>query len=488
MFPINRCPTLCVVLLVLHFLGDAEAATAKTSCLLQTSETRLQTNHSDSTMLDPQSWPVVELVNFLGNEDDHRFQAGQHPEFKTPGTNLMIQWAFAICIALAGSWTLFQEAQVASSQDQGGKKRDALWDVTRSALMVLIINYHLAYYVAIYHLEVTGGLDLEVGDYWYTGFYMPAFFMVSGMFSKRRGDSYWSNILVNNVINACLFAPIYAPVFSPYVKNLWFLWALAVYRALLQPALAACHGHLGQWMGAGAGLLVAVVLNYAVTAIPPWWFVILSFSQNDMMRIGFHAFFFVVGFAMDVATVRRILQHKITLALSLLHISFLVWVCYGTYFQSEHLRMKLFVEDIPEDFMPFSYPLGWTFTVAQRTLASLSFIALLVPLVDAESSCMRFLCQMFALSGKRTLYCYCLQFIFIHRLGMKSLQMMIDSQFQKYMPMPFYMIPHQCLQVLFMFSLCSPLAERAFHFMVSPEWVLDCFRAGTKALPAPPTK
>jgi len=481
MFPINRCPTLCVVLLVLHFLGDADAATAKASCLLQASETRLQTNHSDATMLDPQSWPVVELVNFFGNKSDPRFQAG-HPGLKNPGTNLMIQWAFAIGIVLAGSRTLFQEAQVASSQDQGGKKRDALWDVTRSALMVLIINFHLLYYQGY-----TNGI-MDWDKAWYPGFYMPAFFMISGMFSKRRGDGYWSNILVNNVINACLFGAIYAPVFSPKVQCLWFLWALAVYRALLQPALAACHGHLGQWMGAGAGLLVAVVLNYAVTAIPLWWFAVLHLDQTSMLRIGFHAIFFAVGFAMDAATVRRILQHKITLALSLLHISFLVWVCYGTYFQSKDLRMKLFQEDIPEDFMPFSYPLGWTLTVAQRTLASLSFIALLVPLVDAESSCMRFLCQMFALSGKRSLYGYCLQFIFIERLGMTSLQMMIDAQLQKYMPMPFYMFPHQCLQVLFMFSLCSPLAERAFHFMVSPEWVLDCFRAGTKALPAPPTE
>jgi len=202
MFPINRCPSLCVVLLVLHFLGDVEAATAKTSCLLQASETRLQTNHSDSTMLDPQSWPVVELVNFLGNRNDSRFQAG-HPEFKPPGTNLMIKWAFAICIVFAGSRTLFQEAQGASSQDQGGKKRDALWDVTKSALMVLIINLHL-------------NIDYPLN--WYPGFFMPAFFMVSGMFSKRRGDSYWSNILVNNVINACLFAPIYAPS-----MNQWFL-------------------------------------------------------------------------------------------------------------------------------------------------------------------------------------------------------------------------------------------------------------------------
>jgi len=273
MFPINRCPTLCVVLLVLHFLGDADAATAKASCLLQASETRLQTNHSDATMLDPQSWPVVELVNFFGNKSDPRFQAG-HPGLKNPGTNLMIQWAFAIGIVLAGSRTLFQEAQVASSQDQGGKKRDALWDVTRSALMVLIINFHLLYYQGY-----NGIMDWDKA--WYPGFYMPAFFMISGMFSKRRGDGYWSNILVNNVINACLFGAIYAPVFSPKVQCLWFLWALAVYRALLQPALAACHGHLGQWMGAGAGLLVAVVLNYAVTAIPLWWFAVLHLDQTS---------------------------------------------------------------------------------------------------------------------------------------------------------------------------------------------------------------
>jgi len=460
-----------------------EAATAaKTSCLLQAAETRLQTNHSDATMLDPQNSTLVEFVNFMGNKSDQRFKP-TFPKWHAPdgpGEALMIRWAFAIAIVLAGSRTLFQEAQAAGSQVQGGKKRDALWDVTRSALMVLIINFHLQYYQVYY--------GPAVGDNWFPGFYMPAFFLISGMFSKRRGDSYWSNILVNNVFNACLFAPIYAPLFSPCVGSLWFLWALAVYRALLQPVLAECVGHLGQWIGAGACLLVAVVFNYAVTAIPLWCVAVLQFDQNDLLRIGFHAIFFAIGFAMDAATMRRILQHKITLALSLLHISFLAWVSYGTYFQSKDLRMKLFSEDIPEDFMPLFQPLGWTLTVAQRTLASLSFIALLVPLVDAESSYMRFLCQLFALSGKRTLYGYCLQFICIERLGMTSLQMMIDLQFQEYMPMPFYMLPHQLLQVLFMFSLCSPLAERAFHFMVSPEWVLDCFR-GTKASPpASPTK
>eukprot|EP00930_Biecheleria_cincta_P034853 TRINITY_DN24023_c2_g1_i3.p1 TRINITY_DN24023_c2_g1~~TRINITY_DN24023_c2_g1_i3.p1 ORF type:complete len:426 (-),score=55.14 TRINITY_DN24023_c2_g1_i3:27-1304(-) len=414
----------------------------------------------------------------MGNKDDGRWQA-RYPDPSTPGDTLKIKWAFAIAIVLAGSWTLFQEAQAASSQEKGGKKRDALWDVTRSALMVLIINYHLDYY-GIYYMT-------PLQDNWYPGFFMPAYFVISGMFSKRRGDNYWSGILVNNVFNACLFAPIYAPVFSPCVKNLWFLWALAAYRALLQPLLAACHGHFGRCVGTGAGLLVAVVFNYAVMAMPVWWFAVLQFAPDDLMRIGFHAIFFAIGFAMDVAAVRRILQQKITLVLSFLHMSILVWVCYGTYVQSEDVRAQLFRENIPEDFMPLSYPREWMLTVAQRTLASLSFAALLVPLADAESSCMRFLCQMFALSGKRTLYGYCLQFLFIERLSMTALQRGMDAQLRNYLPMPLYMCPHQCLQVLFTFSLCSPLAERAFHFMVTPEWVLDCV-GGIKELFAPPTK
>jgi len=253
---------------------------------------------------------------------------------------------------------------------------------------------------------------------------------------------------------------------------------------LLQPLLAMCHGHLGQFLGAGAGLLVAVAFDYALTAIPSWCFAVLSFDHSHQERIGFHAVFFTIGFALDVKTVRQILQQKITLAVSLLYMGFQIWLCFGPYLLSQDMRGKLFQEDLPTDFMPFSYPLGWTLVVAERTFAALCFMALCAPLADAQSSCMRLLRQICVLSGRRTLYAYCLNFFFIEMLAMHQLQDRIDTQMLQYLPRPYNMCPHQCMQVLFTFSLCSPLTERVFHFMVAPQWALDCF-AGTKSASSP---
>lgn len=374
-------------------------------------------------------------------------------------------WLIVGALVVAGSWSLCREA-LDGMAETGSKKRDALWDVTKSILMFLVINGHVVMYEDAEHE------CMIAPDGWYYGFYMPAFFIMCGLFSKRRGEGYWTNILVNNVLNALLFTPLYAPQHSPCVGTLWFLWALAAHRGLLQPLLSACNDHLGRHAGTCAGFLIAMVIDAACRTVHSSLLEdVLYIGEPEQNRTTFYGIFFAVGFAIDAAALRELLQRKAVLALGLVHTTLLLWAFANL--SHNWYGISGFVVDTPPNFSGLRDPLHWTAAVAHRALAALLFIALLVPLADAENWCLRFICKLFSLSGKRTLYAYCLQFVFIERLAVRPLQDRMDELMLHYLPYPYNMCPHWIFQLLILFTLTSPLAEGAFHFFVSPQWVVE---------------
>lgn len=374
-------------------------------------------------------------------------------------------WLILGVLVVVGCWSLFREAFDDMAETGGAKKRDPLWDITKSILMLFVINGHLVMY------ELADKLSCQTPDMWYYGFCMPAFFVICGLFSKKRGEGYWTNILVNNVLNALLFTPLYAPVHSTCVHTLWFLWALAAHRSLLQPLLSGCNEHLGRSAGNCAGLLITMVIDAMGRNLHPWFLdETVFFGQMEQNRTTFYATCFAVGFAIDAAALRAFLQRKVVLVLGLIHTGFLIWAC--AHLDHDWYGYNAFTDGIPE-LSSFQDALKCTMAVGHRTLAALLFIPLLVPLADTENSCLRFICKLFTLSGKRSLYAYCLQFAVMERLAVFTLQERIDEFMLLFVPYPYSLCPHWILQLLILFMLTSPLAERAFSFLVSPQWVVQ---------------
>jgi len=178
-------------------------------------------------------------------------------------------------------------------------------------------------------------------------------------------------------------------------------------------------------------------------------------------KIPLHAFFYVLGLSLDYDSFRQTISRAPCVALSLVfmfvHRFYLVSFSWVT------------TEGFSDN------PLKW-FQLLYCSLISIAFISCLTPLADRAQGLLLQAAEVMADLGSRSLYAYCLHML------MRFL--ITDDVFAGLAEAlgPVGSLPRSAVMVLFLVSLCSPLAERCFSWLVSPQWAVDLCSSMAKAI------
>eukprot|EP00930_Biecheleria_cincta_P101711 TRINITY_DN93367_c0_g1_i1.p1 TRINITY_DN93367_c0_g1~~TRINITY_DN93367_c0_g1_i1.p1 ORF type:complete len:540 (-),score=48.71 TRINITY_DN93367_c0_g1_i1:10-1629(-) len=393
--------------------------------------------------------------------------------------NFLLSTLVLGCFIVAAWWTIIREAVWQAEPDSG--QRDRLWDIAKFGLIWCVLNYHMTAYYS---------------QKWYDSFMMPAFMIMSGLVQSRGGDVFvekrMTRLLRDNVLNNYLFALVLAAIQATnYDGTLWFLWALVVYRLVINPIVKCfifCFGdRAGSLLGvATVGLIVWMSTRLSsgplVLASDPSFIRVLSAIMHlhiGVVWIFEHAVFYVLGLVLSCDSVRGLISKPFAATTAFAYIAVQVYVdladptlfgikC-GTIFpHGESLKRTNSCLEFAAD-------------VALRSLSALAFIACCAPIADVDESCwfhsLRLaISRIAAKCGSRTLYGYylhqLLRFAIASNFG--RLQNVMSPKTNEYLPV--------FLQGLFIAALCSPLSERCFDWLVSPQWLVNLACESTSAV------
>jgi fucose 4-O-acetylase-like acetyltransferase len=384
--------------------------------------------------------------------------------------------AFAACLgcfAAAAWWTVIREATGVAKRSPFVDERDRLWDIAKFGLIWCVLNYHMK-----------AGL---FNGRWYDSFMMPAFMIMNGLqqspcgvvFAHKRWKRMFRDCIVNNYMFALVLTAIHQ---TSYDGTLWFLWALPVYRLIINPMMKGLILGLGDYIGSLVGVSCVGVLVWMVTWLPsepmvaatdPLLIRVISASMH--LRIGVtwifeHAVFYALGLALNCNYVRCVLSKPLVVISALCYMAFNIYVALAEDLTVFGVRCG--------DFFPRGESLmrdadGFTFAadVLWRSLSAFAFIACCVPVADAWGA--HWICQLHQLSkiaarcGSRTLYGYYLHQLLRFATG-PSFGRLRDATSR-------HVHPHASLamQGLLIGALCSPLSETCFSWLVSPQWMVD---------------
>eukprot|EP00930_Biecheleria_cincta_P083683 TRINITY_DN73211_c0_g1_i1.p1 TRINITY_DN73211_c0_g1~~TRINITY_DN73211_c0_g1_i1.p1 ORF type:complete len:467 (+),score=36.26 TRINITY_DN73211_c0_g1_i1:62-1462(+) len=405
--------------------------------------------------------------NVTATQDDQHFgTCWQFSSVVTEATSAPVQMACGIFIAgftVFSLFSIFWHADTPNCNPEG-RKRDTLWDIVKFGLLVLVTDWHFAK-TGIFH--ESSGLGARS---WYAGFFMPGFFIVSGLFHSGTAYSYNSikRLIRDNVLNAIILT-LFFPV------TLWFLPALAVYRLTLTPML--------QWLQAFMGDRMACVSLLLLTGLAYWrgslvlqntLFKAIGCEPNHSNHYLPYAVFYVLGLTIDRDYLRSCLLRKAVLVLALAFQGCLIVFCYGGYriFALSRLQDSV-LSSVFKEGVPLDEPVALSFLhLCLRAFGALSFMACCAQLVDSRWPSVE---RIIAGIGSRTLYGYCLQMIV---QKMRVFDPWIVGNISQSVGRLFGVL----LDVLLVASLCSPLSERLFHWAISPQWIVDGVERASKGV------
>jgi len=340
-------------------------------------------------------------------------------------------------------------------QTESAQDRDKLWDIAKLILMFCVIDLHT---------------QSAFANATYEFFLMPSFLMMSGLLQqKSRGGALEAaavkRVFRDNILNNLLIFLVATTggMLDKEDCTLWFLWALALYRLLIFPVFSKVKeiaGHIGVVV-----LLCAFAVSYRLTdpASLKWKSLANCLLLNSFIgfKIPLHAFFYVLGLSLDYDSFRQTISRAPCVALSLVfmfvHRFYLVSFSWVT------------TEGFSDN------PLKW-FQLLYCSLISIAFISCLTPLADRAQGLLLQAAEVMADLGSRSLYAYCLHML------MRFL--ITDDVFAGLAEAlgPVGSLPRSAVMVLFLVSLCSPLAERCFSWLVSPQWAVDLCSSVAKAI------
>lgn len=358
----------------------------------------------------------------------------------------VLAYASALVFLGLAWWSICDEACCMLKDDKETMNRDVFWDIAKFALMVCVLSSHAE----------TNAIPYDL----YSDFFMPAFFIVAGLFQQGKGfidNTVLVRVLRDNVLNNLLLQYLAIIILgeSQELRTLWFLWAMAFYRLLLAPCfhiMTCCLGHLlGCFVSVvGVGFFLMGLglggLGYEDRFINLCSQMLLC-NTWDVRQIFLNATFYLLGLAVERSFLRKVLGSPCTtiVALSFLVAKSRIWILTGIIYEWPEIA-ELNAGDA-------------ALLAIWRTFGSLAFIACAAPIVDLPF--LRPLSYFMGACGRRTLYGYVLH------VNMRSL------------PLGFFTweLTTSGGNFVFVFSLmaalCSPLAEHCFAWLVSPQWVLD---------------
>lgn len=348
-------------------------------------------------------------------------------------------WVVLAWVSIVKRWVAIQ-----AEEDKG---RDRLWDIAKFLLITCVLDMHLG---SVFN------------PHWYTECLMPAFFLISGLLQqKSRGGvldaSALSRSLRDNVLNNLLFYGLLMACSQDSEDGtLWFLWGLAFFRLCLFPLFHCVKERLG--LPGVIGYLVVMSVFYCLNK-PEWqvWTYIdaaLLLKSGLTYEAGTFAFYYVLGLSLSYQHVRDLLNNRmlslVSVALITLHTfsggSVTLWSLWGTGLNESTKWLELIY----------------------GAVLSLAVLSCLNPIADIRQGPMQHIVSTVADLGSRTLYGYYLHMMFRFLLCTENFQKIWEPLGSGSTSLIYYV-----WEVLFMASLCSPLAETCFQGLVSPQWILD---------------
>lgn len=336
-------------------------------------------------------------------------------------------------------------ARPRSSTRNDDEGRDVFWDVAKFILIVFVLDTHLS----------NDMLYLP----WFMDLMMPGFMMISGFLQQKSragvlDKTVLTRVIRDNVMNNVLFYLVLL-AFGQKSEDgcLWYLWALAVYRICLFPIYHAVKENLGHPGVAAFLLAIATLYCNLATDWPVDWTALGQFmllGPGMCWEIPRHAFYYFLGLSIDYKVAREAFSSTgvsvLSFAFILVHVILL---------PADDLF--LVSRDASQKWLQLVY----------FSLLSLAFLACISPIASIKQGPLRHVVKVLADGGSRTLYGY-----YLHML----LRFLITTEQFARVAQDLDGISwclRILLEVLFMASLCSPLAETCFKGLVSPQWMLD---------------
>jgi hypothetical protein len=273
-------------------------------------------------------------------------------------------------------------------------------------------------------------------------------------------------VLRDNLLNNCFYIIIVlAAGARSYAKgelSLWFLWALALYRCLVFPLVKGLQSCLGNSLASvvsifGIGCLLSRGLVNTISTAPPsyskpivdFMAPLLFLASEEVSHFQQYVVFYMLGLAMDKGRLREAMSSAISIFVAL---SFLI---VGPAFKQSVLDQTNFSP------IGFPYSVMWNIWYALGTFA---IIACCAPVADSNNAFFQGLARLVGACGGRTLYGYYLHMLV--RFTLPALWQQITMKGYGYGA-------DVVFQILLLAAFCSPLAERCFCWLVSPQWVID---------------
>lgn len=377
---------------------------------------------------------------------------------------LIVFGMLAWCSILHEVWHINNTAKVVD-HDEDKPPREILWDIAKFFLMIL---------VWCFHADMLGGEA-------YRGWFMPAFFFLSGLVSTPvKLDCLWIRKVTVAVLRDNVFNCILLMLLTHLIRRemglgeswdwtaTWFLHALCTCRI----GIPLCFG-LTRWVGeiGGSILLVAVafILPYTLygslvtlerNVISPSTQVCLPIGScvDYTGRIMSSWIPYSLGFLTDPRWFAVQIKHPAATLISAALVMLLwglkcgsVWPSAVTvWFPTRVGSWQEYVHD----------------TIVKQ-LYVVVFLACLAPVACIG----RVIPQVFAKLGQRTLHAYLIN-VFLWSIGMK-----VTPTFEDPHSLRAVVISYAVL-ILATSAACSPLSEWCFRWVTSPQWIFD---AGSKA-------
>eukprot|EP00930_Biecheleria_cincta_P074087 TRINITY_DN61310_c0_g1_i1.p1 TRINITY_DN61310_c0_g1~~TRINITY_DN61310_c0_g1_i1.p1 ORF type:complete len:455 (+),score=63.64 TRINITY_DN61310_c0_g1_i1:72-1436(+) len=341
-------------------------------------------------------------------------------------------------------------------QTESAQDRDKLWDIAKLILMFCVIDLHTQSCFA---------------NATYEFFLMPGFLMMSGFLQqKSRGGvldaQAVKRVFRDNILNNLLIFLVATAggMLDKEDGTLWFLWALAIYRLFIFPLFSKVKEVSGPIGVVALVFAFAVSYRYTDPHSIKWAYLAncLLLNTNIGFKIPWHAFYYVLGLSLDYTSVRQTISRAPCVALSLVFM--FVHRFYLVNFSS-WVTTEGFVDN----------PLKW-FQLLYCSLISLAFMSCLTPLADRAQGLLLQVAEIMADLGSRSLYAYCLHMLMRFLITDDVFTGLADDLG------PVGSLPRSAMQVLFLVSLSSPLAEKCFSWLVSPQWAVDLVSSVGKAL------
>lgn len=383
---------------------------------------------------------------------------------------LVLFFPFAFFALLSIAYEVWAARKEIAGMEEG-PSRDSFWDMSKFVLIVMVFDLHLCF-----------AFPSQIMAPFWDSFFMCAFFLVCGIFTRMSTDVFSWKIL-SRVLRDCILPQLLLRKLSSFVISdtqipclgLWFLTALAVYRICLVPVCTLAVRVFGHWQA--AVVCVSAVTLGSMKMFTGGFLVDYYYQVYEAKMLLFQSIFFTAGIFLDSTTLRVFLTRPLVIGcgtlISYLHVC--TMLCWTAMAHQPIFRTRLDLAFMdrslgtvePQEVLDYPYLFLWSLVL--RAILSFATMTWLAPLAIDDSMLSRTLRFTISKMGQRTLYAYVLSWSTLFALigfgpAVESLGYITGNYGQ---------FAGLVALLLITCVFCSPLIEKCFAWLIQPQWLLD---------------